>query len=306
MAPGVSCIPYLDDDTHASAWPSFLQDLIFASSTKGDPISPPAEVDELHYALVTKTSKRTPPKAPAADGSLQKLVEMPVDIVYEIFMHLEPTDLLNLSRSNHSLRNLLLSRENTRFLWRYVLSNVRGLPASPSDMNELQYANLAFDEICHSCSAKGVQDVYWICRVRSCSKCIKNQFITQEELEKWIPEELSLSNLDSIFPYAVIPQCNKTQPETTLYYVPTAKEYLSELSELLGNSDEKAVEKWLKSKTDLQTERVKHAEVCEQWYNLWVDQPIPSYLSRIPLFDMSVTLILTVALVYLWKDKLLG
>lgn len=64
-------------------------------------------------------------------------------------MHLEPTDLLNLSRSNHSLRNLLLSRDNTRFLWRYVLSKVRGLPASPSDMNELQYANLAFDETCH-------------------------------------------------------------------------------------------------------------------------------------------------------------
>jgi hypothetical protein len=50
----------------------------------------------------------------------------------------------------------------------------------------------------------------------------------------------------------------------------------------------------------------QHAEVCEQWYNLWVDRPIPSYFTRIPLFDMSVTLVLTVALVYLWKDKLLG
>ncbi|KAH6913332.1 hypothetical protein BKA70DRAFT_1096803 [Coprinopsis sp. MPI-PUGE-AT-0042] len=239
MAPGVSCLPYLDDDAQLSAWPTFLQDLIFTSSNKAD--SAPAEVDEQQQSSAPKASKpQASQRPPAVDGCLERLTEMPVDIVYEF------------------------------------------------------------------CSAKGVQDVYWVCRVRCCSNCVKNEFISQEELECWIPEELSQCTPDSIFPYATIAQCNKEQPEATLYFAPTAREYLAELSEALGNPDGKGVERWIRSKTDIQAERVKHAEVCEQWYNLWVDRPIPSYFSRIPLFDMSVTLVLTVALVYLWKDKLLG
>ncbi|KAF9468003.1 hypothetical protein BDZ94DRAFT_1133081, partial [Collybia nuda] len=73
---------------------------------------------------------------------------MPLDILFEIFGHLHPLDVLHLARTSRGLRTILMSRSSLS-VWVSAFSNVRGLPFCPSDMSEPQYANLAFDEHCH-------------------------------------------------------------------------------------------------------------------------------------------------------------
>jgi hypothetical protein len=83
MAPSVSCLPYFDDDSQASAWPTFLQDLIFSSTSKAN--SAPAEVDEQEQSTTPKSLKlHASQHAPIVDGCLERLTEMPVDIIYEV------------------------------------------------------------------------------------------------------------------------------------------------------------------------------------------------------------------------------
>ncbi|KAG2017930.1 hypothetical protein CC2G_007390 [Coprinopsis cinerea AmutBmut pab1-1] len=129
------------------------------------------------------------------EGGLEQIMDMPLDIICEvsldasdpysipapskIFMHLGPMDLLNLSRTSRCLRALLLSREKTRSIWRSALGRIEGLPSCPSDLNEPQYTRLIFDESCHFCLARNIKEVYWTCRVRCCSRCIKQQCVEE-------------------------------------------------------------------------------------------------------------------------------
>ena len=91
--------------------------------------------------------------------------EMPLDILYEvsdsplitamtlwndaqIFGHLRPYDLLRLARTTKALRNILL-RRSAKSVWKDALANIEGLPVCPDDLNEPQFASLAFDPFCH-------------------------------------------------------------------------------------------------------------------------------------------------------------
>lgn len=56
-------------------------------------------------------------------------------------------DVLSLSRTTRDLRKILLQR-HARGVWRSSLVGIRGLPACPPDLNEIQYASLAFDNFC--------------------------------------------------------------------------------------------------------------------------------------------------------------
>uniref|UniRef100_A0A0W0F6C9 F-box domain-containing protein n=1 Tax=Moniliophthora roreri TaxID=221103 RepID=A0A0W0F6C9_MONRR len=83
-------------------------------------------------------------------GLLERLVkDTPLDIVLEIFKHLLPLDILNLSRTSKELRAMLMSQSSVP-IWRTARENVPELPPLPSDLNEAQYANLAFDSYCHA------------------------------------------------------------------------------------------------------------------------------------------------------------
>ncbi|KAL0566785.1 hypothetical protein V5O48_015221 [Marasmius crinis-equi] len=116
-------------------------------------------------------------------GLLQRIKEFPLDVVFDIFSHLTPHDLLNLSRTSKDLRKLLLSRSTTS-VWRLSRSNVSGLPECPDDMSEPAYAHLCFDLRCHHCEGKQpAVNMLWHCRTRSCHACLEGPFYTTEQLD---------------------------------------------------------------------------------------------------------------------------
>ncbi|PPQ63448.1 hypothetical protein CVT24_004980 [Panaeolus cyanescens] len=80
-------------------------------------------------------------------GVLQQLLEMPFDILFEIFGHCMPYDLLSLGRTSKDFRQLVLSPE-FKSIWIHSRSHVQGLPARPENISEPQYAELAFGKGC--------------------------------------------------------------------------------------------------------------------------------------------------------------
>ncbi|TFK27345.1 hypothetical protein FA15DRAFT_586440 [Coprinopsis marcescibilis] len=81
-------------------------------------------------------------------GKLWMMAEMPIDVLHEIFGHLEPRDLLYLARTTKGLRNILMQR-TSRGIWVRSFAALEGYPRCPKDMQEPQYANLMFSNHCH-------------------------------------------------------------------------------------------------------------------------------------------------------------
>ncbi|KAI0664676.1 hypothetical protein C8Q70DRAFT_938855 [Cubamyces menziesii] len=119
--------------------------------------------------------KQLAPKGRRRD--LSRLVDMPLDILFEIFGHLHPHDLLQLSRTTKALRSVLM-RPSAVTIWRNARRNVDDLPDCPDDLTEPAYANLLFDQHCHFCVKARVMNVLWMLRCRACRACMKEHFTT--------------------------------------------------------------------------------------------------------------------------------
>ncbi|KAI6136164.1 hypothetical protein F5141DRAFT_1059395 [Pisolithus sp. B1] len=105
-------------------------------------------------------------------GRLASLMEMPMDILFEIFGHLNPLDVLRLARTTKEFRRVLMHR-SSRCIWIAARNNLPDLPDCPPYMSEPQFANLVFDTHCHECLAPNTRSVDWRLARRICMKCTK-------------------------------------------------------------------------------------------------------------------------------------
>ncbi|KAI0713465.1 hypothetical protein C8Q76DRAFT_843566 [Earliella scabrosa] len=81
-------------------------------------------------------------------GKLLQIMNMPVDVFFEIASHLHPLDLLHLSRVSNELRDTLMSKKS-RGVWIEARKRVEPpLPDCPDDLSEPQYASLVFERSC--------------------------------------------------------------------------------------------------------------------------------------------------------------
>jgi hypothetical protein len=102
-------------------------------------------------------------------GKLAQLPHMPLDILFDvcnmslphvmrtltcllikIFSMLPPLDLLRLTRTNKTLRGLLMSRSSLQ-TWISALGTVLDCPPIPEGMTEPAWVRLAFENACHVC-----------------------------------------------------------------------------------------------------------------------------------------------------------
>ncbi|EIW52708.1 uncharacterized protein TRAVEDRAFT_53148 [Trametes versicolor FP-101664 SS1] len=111
-------------------------------------------------------------KGRAYSGKLAGLMDMPLDIFFEVSTHLHPLGLLHLSRVSKQLRSVMLSPKS-KFAWVASLANVEGLPPCPKDMSEPAYSALLFGRVCNLCSASRSCWVDYAIRIRLCKVCYK-------------------------------------------------------------------------------------------------------------------------------------
>ncbi|KAL5482932.1 hypothetical protein ACEPAI_9527 [Sanghuangporus weigelae] len=118
-----------------------------------------------------KKPKRKPQLRKSDLGKLARVLDLSVEVFCEIANYLTPVDLLQLSRTSHSLREFILSK-SSRVIWVACLS-ATGIPACPPDMSEPQYANLYFEKECHACGYPRVDRLTFHLRIRLCHGCSK-------------------------------------------------------------------------------------------------------------------------------------
>ncbi|EJD39583.1 hypothetical protein AURDEDRAFT_128203 [Auricularia subglabra TFB-10046 SS5] len=116
-----------------------------------------------------------PVKLGARQGGLQFVTKFPLDVLYEIFRLLHPRDLLALSRTDQSLRAVLLNRAAAS-VWKEALASTE-IPQRPEDISLPRYASLAFDTHCEICERHKAGIYHWSLRLRLCRECSKKQLV---------------------------------------------------------------------------------------------------------------------------------
>ncbi|KAI0695440.1 hypothetical protein C8T65DRAFT_665369 [Cerioporus squamosus] len=104
-------------------------------------------------------------------GKLMQMLNVPMDVSFEIMSHLEPKDILQLSRVSRELRSMLRS-PTSRHIWMTARKNtVPPLHDPPEDMSEPQYAFLVFERFCENCGQGRALNADYALRVRLCGDC---------------------------------------------------------------------------------------------------------------------------------------
>ncbi|KAG8982297.1 hypothetical protein FRB90_006889 [Tulasnella sp. 427] len=119
-----------------------------------------------------KAKRRSSGKARAT--VLDGFMLIPLDIFAEICLELAPLDLLQLGRSTHRLREILMSKDS-KAIWKRSRANVPDLPDCPEDLSEPQYASLMFEVGCQVCD-KGTRKTEYQLRVRLCNACLDTRY----------------------------------------------------------------------------------------------------------------------------------
>ncbi|KAF5372844.1 hypothetical protein D9758_001536 [Tetrapyrgos nigripes] len=217
-------------------------------------------------------------------GLLQQLVtEVPIELILEVFKYLDPLDILHLSRTSKDLRGILMSRSSAD-IWEAARANVEDLPPLPSDLNEPQYASLAFDSFCHNCMRNGCENIIWQARVRLCVKCIPDVFCPWPEIAERFPVMAEDSELEEVC-HIVIRLCtlhldcelehiNSPWRDCERAFLPSdaeeiIKDFLSRLNDKDFLHDWEA---WLKAQNNHIMTIRKHALDCVRWHQSRIEE----------------------------------
>ncbi|KAF4614914.1 hypothetical protein D9613_003341 [Agrocybe pediades] len=193
-------------------------------------------------------------------GRLKDILEMPMDILVEIFGHLDPLDLIHLTWTTKAFRALLLSKNgNSYAIWKSSIANVPGLPPCPEDLSEPKYAHLTFVNICHRYGRKTTSiGVFWYARARLCKGCAEQEFCLEvyELNDDWIR---NMSRLRPLIPSAELKSGTYRRRPPRTYHGATCARWEKEY--------EKAEDKeaWLNNKIETQHRVADHCDDCRDW-----------------------------------------
>ncbi|KAH9901324.1 hypothetical protein C8Q73DRAFT_832786 [Cubamyces lactineus] len=130
------------------------------------------------------TKSRPRPAIRKRRGALERLMELPLEVVYLVIENLELRDVLSLARLDKAFRQMLMSRRAQAF-WQAAIANTPRLPACPPGMDEPQYAHLLYDSMCHGCGRGNTNKILFFWGVRYCKDCHPHRTIDQSELAQF-------------------------------------------------------------------------------------------------------------------------
>ncbi|BGP42474.1 hypothetical protein JCM10449v2_006479 [Rhodotorula kratochvilovae] len=122
------------------------------------------------------------------EGKLEALKTLPVELLDEIFSHLDPNNLLALSMVNKQYRALLVAKSSAR-LWKDARERLDLPDATAGGFTEWQYAQLMFSKHCQECGAANVRRADFGVRKRLCKTC-SNAMIIRLDWSKNTPSSI--------------------------------------------------------------------------------------------------------------------
>ncbi|KAJ7459070.1 hypothetical protein B0H11DRAFT_178141 [Mycena galericulata] len=203
----------------------------------------------------TNASGSSAPKRPRTmkkKGSLQKLLDISLDVLFEIFGNLQPLDVLRLSRTSKEFRDLLMRRSSIT-IWKSSLNNVPGLPPCPQWMTEPQWVSLVFDPTCQVCQ-KIARKVDWGLFIRICGKCAKTHVSSS------LPR---LRDPDMIRFVELVPtRPDFTKPYKTVYFCEEIGRVRASYNALKDREEKK---KFVEERKELVKSLKELSKSCEAW-----------------------------------------
>ncbi|KAJ8480925.1 hypothetical protein ONZ51_g6335 [Trametes cubensis] len=225
----------------------------------------------------------------ARTRGVRKLVEvlnLPFDVFYEVrhvilklcvASHLDPIDLLQLSRASKDLRSFVLSRKS-RPLWSTVFGNiVPQMPACPEHISEPRYAHVVFERTCDACGVNQSVKVDYATPVRLCGACWKTKKgsrlapeaginkAEQDEIFKLLPKAGSFGGKS--FEVPIKPVTTIDQRATSVYYEPEFKSVVQRYKQILQSKDEDKLQEFVDERRELTIRRLNfnYAVIAWEW-----------------------------------------
>ncbi|KAJ7024421.1 hypothetical protein C8F04DRAFT_162777 [Mycena alexandri] len=209
---------------------------------------------ELSSDGVKKEDASKPSKYAKTKAKLSLLPSLPLDILFEIFGHLPPLDLLHLARTTQGFRSVLMHKSAIS-IWKASLQQVPGLPERPQEMSEPAWANLVWSPHCHNCLTNRCQKVDWHLRIRLCEKCVKTAKLLRGERQMDKTNKLDQIILQCLpFSHYHIPGHNGK-----CCLIEDERKFRKELKAAEDKSE------FVKSKKEALAARVTHASECKKW-----------------------------------------
>ncbi|CAK5264322.1 unnamed protein product [Mycena citricolor] len=189
-------------------------------------------------------------------GRLALLLSIPMDVIFEIFGHLHPHDLLRLARTSRELRGILMHRSSVT-VWRAAISNVPGLPGPRPGMNEPQWTDFVFNTTCQVCS-KVARKIDWALFVRICSKCAG----PTQALGMRVSGLGCFPKTDVLLQDVAPSRRDYTRHANLVFFRP----YIMDIvTRYLALETEEAKEAFISEQTQLVKDLKQHSILCEAW-----------------------------------------
>ncbi|KIK40722.1 hypothetical protein CY34DRAFT_13513 [Suillus luteus UH-Slu-Lm8-n1] len=204
--------------------------------------------------------------------SLGLIVTVPIDIILEIFSHLEPVDLLHLFRTNKAFHKVLSAN---KAVWKAARANRGGVPDCMPGMSEAEWANLLFgrdNSHCQECGEKGIFSMNFGIRRRVCPFCINEHLVCNKNFSCNLPQydpiimDLILSTDYAGDDYDHY-HMNESTADCKLFWTHDIVSMAKELEAYLKPGAEQALEDFKQSRKKYVDFDVEHAAVCSIWSN---------------------------------------
>ncbi|KAF7318781.1 hypothetical protein HMN09_00390400 [Mycena chlorophos] len=197
------------------------------------------------------------------------LVEMPLDILFEILRRCPSQDLISLSRTSHLFRSHLLSQGSSG-IWKAAREYADGPPVGPG-MSEQQWAHLIFGKArCQSCGAPNVQRVDFGLQRRTCTACLKENLVVTSRFKSIFPD-IERSILDLLRYTNIGGHANGHASHSRWYWHDDIVDMVRELESLERDVHVrvpgafKKKEAFIADRKELIVAIVKHTEICAKW-----------------------------------------
>ncbi|KAG6916116.1 hypothetical protein DXG01_008391 [Tephrocybe rancida] len=229
------------------------------SSSNAPSKAKPKRRKTAHTEPTVSNAKAVGRRTKGVRGKLKLMTEMPLDILFETFSHLQPADLLHLSRACKSLHDMLWKR-GANHVWKKAFLNIERNPppAMPANMIYPHYALLLFGTDCHDCGSGSTTLVHWAEHLRLCVPCIDNKSDTLPPSRLEDPD-WSARALCPVWPLRKPGQARQRY----VYLKDALTKVIEELAKL--KDDHTLCEEFRKKQKVIYNERMEFARMCHWW-----------------------------------------
>ncbi|GAA5855153.1 hypothetical protein JCM8547_002401 [Rhodosporidiobolus lusitaniae] len=184
------------------------------------PTHPSPSEDDEPAPKKARKGRSAASKVRGKTGAMAVFNSLPLDLIYEICLHLTPVDLHALSNTSKVFRSVVTGNAS-KPLW-VSAREAAGLPELELAMTDLQYAHLMHGKGCTFCTRKnaGKADTYF--RARICTACLKEHFANNTTTAG---HAALMKATDSRLHSLTLMSCTPTSPARggPFYYIPEIK-----------------------------------------------------------------------------------